>query len=225
MILYYDLHVLILLIIIISWRTASRTLRNHLKGLQQFKKSNNPRNNFHALQTWPPELQFEINTNINQPKVVAVSQISLSLVISNFSEYNEGLNLQRREEMVPGNISYKDVARYQRRWYAFGRSMVKGLRRKKFSSFTMTQAFDIEQCWSYVTWYKNPIINDDIPDDFILQIGYKDISNKRLSIENIAEIIIEIGRVCKSKKDDNSFICWPVKWLCGFCQPYFKKFM
>lgn len=71
----------------------------------------------------------------------------------------------------------------------------------------MTQAFDIEQCWSYVTGYKNPIINDDIPDDFILQIGYKDISNKRLSIENIAEIIIEIGRVCKSKKDDNSFIC------------------
>ena len=50
------------------------------------------------------------------------------------------------------------------------------------------------------------MINDDTPGDVILRISYKDVLNKRLSIENTAEVIIEIGRVCKSKKDDNSFI-------------------
>ena len=54
--------------------------------------------------------------------------------------------------------------------------------------------------------YVKPILNDDTPDVLILQIGCKDIGNKQLTENKIAEWIVKIGRKCKESNVNDVFI-------------------
>ena len=85
--------------------------------------------------------------------------------------------------------------------------MVKGIRRNEFNSclekcntrFRPFIAATIKQMETYV----KPIIQDDTTDAVILHIGCNDISNKNMSANDVAEVIINIGRYCKEHNVNN----------------------
>ena len=153
--------------------------------------------------------------NSNMENNVSTHKRRPTPVINRFPERDTIGVSNQSKNLIPGYTKYNETVPFSRKAYVLGTSMVKGIRRNEFNSclrkwntrFIPFIGATIKQMETYVRL----IIQDDTPDEVILHIGCNDISNKSMSVNNIAEGIINIGRYYMEHNVNNvtisSLIC------------------
>ena len=140
--------------------------------------------------------------NSNMENNVTTRKRRPTPVINRFPERDTIGVSNQSKNLIPGYTKYNETVPFSRKAYVLGTSMVKGIRRNEFNSclrkcntrFIPFIGATIKQMETYIRL----IIQDDTPDEVIFHIGCNDISNKSMSVNNIAEGILILGDIIRS---------------------------
>ena len=111
-----------------------------------------------------------------------------------------------QQSIVPGNHSYSNAIRHQRRRaVVIGDSHLNRINKSRFKNDNVGHAIYFK-CFSgsntkQLNYYLNPILVDEQPNTVIVHIGSRDINRfnySKADVEDLIQRIIDTGKKCKS---------------------------
>ena len=112
----------------------------------------------------------------------------------------------RQQRIVPGNYSYSNATRHQKRKaVVIGDSHLNRINKSTFKNDNIEHAVYFK-CFSgsnmkQLNYYANPTLVDEQPNTVIVHIGSNDITKfnySKVDVEDLAQRIIDVGKKCKS---------------------------
>ena len=122
--------------------------------------------------------------------------------VINYYPERDIANYPKNNRIRPGNTKYNESAKYGKKTFIYGTSMIKGIRQREFNSylkkcsarFRPFPGATLKQMSLYVV----PTLHDDTPDVAVIHAGCNDVRNHKLTCNDIATGIINIAEICRS---------------------------